>query len=573
MVMVRVISYILLFYTALSTTLSADDTRVSLQLDDQGIFADQEIKGTITIQHLKSKEIDPKSFNIKGEPLRVQFMRNVEISPKSDLIISFYSFQLPPKESGLHVMPGVNVKIGGRSYTTPAMTFEVKARSKMTKGPGGIILQLESFVEGKLPLYVGQQISVGYKIFFNGNIELTEQVLPLLNAAEFKKVGNERIGDVREGGISVRQIEQKIEAEKPGTFSFGPSYITGYTYTVDWRGKKQTMGGTIKAEAAPVTIQVLEFPKEGQPPSFNGSVGENIDFDVSLITPPLSTVGERFILSLVFTSAEDLSNVKLPEICCQPGFPGFFELDDIPPLPVEKDNSLMYSVDLRPLTPNVREIPSIEFSYFNPDKEVYEVRRSKGIAVTVKPSPSQKLPLVPGTPTVLDEQVPGSKSTKQGEVLWPERTSDAQPIEIHTIYPLEMDDLTNTLFGTWTVFLLLPFGGFLIYVQIDLREKRRKKASAKSVQDSDYWFRQAKGSKDHVGEFYRLLNKAFILRLNEQGLIEEEVQSPQQLPDEGICKKVKSFLCGIEEMRFTTRSQQSTEQILIEAEGLFYEIG
>lgn len=571
MVIIRVAIFLLLSLVAYNHTAMADDTRVTLQLSDKGIFAGQEVEGTVTIQHLKTDEVDPKSFNIKGEPLQVQFIKNVEISPQSDLVISFYNFTLPAQEAGLHVLPGINVKISGRSYSTPATTYEVKARSKMTRGPGGIILQLESFVDGKLPLYVGQEISVGYKIFFNGNIELTEQVLPLLDAAGFKKVGTERIGDVREGAISVRQIEQLIEAVKPGTFTFGPSYITGYTYTVDWRGKKQTMGGTIKAEAAPVKIVVMDFPKKGQPPSFNGSVGEDIDFDVSLISPPLATVGDKFVLSLVFSSPGDLSNIKLPEICCQPGFPGFFELDDIPPLPVERDGSVMYSVDLRPLTPNIREIPSIEFSYFNPDKEVYEVKRSKGIPVKVNPSPSKPLPLVPGTPTVPGTQVPSGSD--QTDVLWPATTSDTQPIEIHTIYPLEMDDLSNTIFGTWAVFLILPFGGFFIYVQIDLREKRKKKAKAKNIKDSAYWFGQAKNAKDNVGEFCHLLNKAFIMRLYEKGWIEEEHLSPQQLSNEGVCGDVKEFLCGIEEMRFTSKTLQSTDEIIDEAEALFYEIG
>ncbi len=570
MVIIRVAFCLLLSFVAYNQSAIANDTRVALQLSDKGIFANQEIKGTITVQHLKSDKVYPNTFNIKGDPLQVKFVRNVEISPQSGLVISFYSFKLPAQKAGLHVLSGVNVKIAGRSYSTPAMTYEVKPRSKITKGPGGVILQLESFVDGNLPIYIGQEISVGYKIFFNGNIELTEQVLPLLDASGFKKVGNERIGDVREGSISVRQIEQKIEATKPGTFTFGPSYITGYTYTVDWRGKKKTMGGTIKAEAAPVTIVVMDFPKEGQPPSFNGSVGEDIDFDVSLITAALSTVGDKFVLSLVFSSSEDLSNVKLPEICCQPGFPGFFELDDIPPLPVERDGSMMYSLGLRPLTPNIREIPSIEFSYFNPDKEVYEIRRSKGIPVTVKPSPSKPLPLVPGTPTVPDAKT--SRGSGQGDVLWPATTSDTQPIEIQTIYPLDIEDLSNTIFGTWAVFLILPFGGFFIYVQIDMREKRKKKAVAKNIKDSIYWFGEARNSKGDIGEFCHLLNKAFMMRLYEKGWIEDEHLSPQQLSDEGICKKVKSFLCGIEEMRFTSKALQSTDEIIVEADKLFYEI-
>jgi hypothetical protein len=569
MVTVRAFISTLVTLLFLSGIAVADDTRVSMQLSDKDIYPNEELQGTITVQHNRSDEVDPSAFHVKGEPLHVEFIRNVEISPQSDLVISFYSFQLPPQESGLHVLPGITVSVAGKSYSTPATTYEVKQRSTMVRGPGGIILQLETFVEGKLPMYVGQEISVGYRIFFNGNIELTEQVLPLIDAVGFKKIGSERIGDVREGGISVRQIEQLIEATKAETFTFGPSYLTGYTYTTDWRGKKKAMGGTIKAETAPVKIVVLDFPKEGQPSSFNGSVGEDIDFDVSLISPPLATVGDKFILSVTFSSDKDMPNIKLPEICCQPGFPGFFELDDIPPLPVERENSKMFSVDLRPLTPHIREIPSIEFSYFNPDKELYEVRRSKAISVRVNPSPSKSLPMSPGVPTAPDQKA----AVDQKDVVWPTTTAETQPIEIHTIYPLGMDDLTDRLFGTWAVFLILPFGGFFIYVQVDIREKRKKKVLAKGQKDSTYWFDQAKASQEDVADFYHLLNKAFILRLFENRWILEEVSSPQELPDEGMCKKVKHFLCGIDEMRFSQKRQQSNEDIIAVAEQLFYEIG
>lgn len=535
-----------------------DEIKVSAELSERAFFPNQPITGTITIQHLKSDTIDTTSFSLDGSPLEVKLLRTVEISPQSELTLSFYNFTVPKKEAGLHVLPGINVKIGGKNYKTPAMTYEIKRVAKVTTSTKGFVLQLEPFVEGKVPLYIGQKVTVGYRIFFNANFDLSEQVLPLLDAKGFKKVGKERIEDVKQGGMSVRQIEQAIQAEKPGSFSFGPSYLTGYTYTTDWRGRKKTVGKEIRAEAAPVEILVKDFPKEGKPPSFNGSIGSNIDFSIQLEGANQVTVGDRLTLSIEFSSSNDLAGVKLPELCCQPGIPGFFELDDIPPLPVKGPNSLLFTVDLRPLTPHIKEFPPMEFSYFNPESELYETKKSAPLAITVAPSPAKPLP------ESSDQKEPLNKT----EVTWPPTTPVPSPIEIHSIYPLTSSDLSNYLFGTWAVYLLIPFGALAIYIQVDIREKRRRKQKTEKKQDSLYWLKKAKAVTNNIPKLLHLLKKALFIKLKEEGIIENEEISIEELP----VGAVKSFLTEIEEKRFTGKGVIDSSETISKTETLLKKI-
>lgn len=538
-----------------STAIATGDVHVSMKLAAYEIFAGQQIEGEINVEHALSDVIDSHSFTMQGEPLPVQFVRQVKASPKSNLLVSIYSFRFSAEKPGLYLLPSVSLKVNGKSYATATLTYTVKAREESVKSLDKMIFQLHPFIDGKLPLYVGQQITVGYKIFFNGNIELTKQNLPLLEAEGFKKIGGDRIGDVTEGPLSAREIRQKIEAVKPGTFTFGPSHLEGYLYSTG----EQVKGEVVTAEAAAETIIVLDFPKEQKPPSFNGSLGENIDFTVSLLTQPHMSVGDKCVLSLLFTSSQKLANIKLPDICCQPGFPGFFELDDIPALPVEKNGSLTFSVTLRPLTAHMREVPSIEFAYFNPEKKMYELRKSKEIPIQLIPLPNRQL------------KISSETSLEREKIVWPPATSVAPAIEIHTIYVLNRGDLSNTWCGTWAVLLVVPLSVGCLYIQTEWREKLRRKAE-KEKMGSAYKLQLAKAAKDHLPEFCHLLHQALFQRLQEQGRIDEKLFSSEQLPNEGVCQKVKQFLSEIEERRFTNKPLPPADQLLAEAEELFREI-
>lgn len=556
----------LLLFLLVATSLSAvDDTRVTLQLSDGELYSSQKVTGTITIQHMKNEELSPSSFTMEGKPLSVEFLRNVEISPQSDLVITFYRFSLPPQEAGLHILPSVKVNVGGRSYSTPKTTYEVKRASSATTSRGGVILELEPFVVGESPLYVGERLKVGYRIFFNGNIELTEQVLPLLDAAGFRKIGSERIGDVKERGLSVRQIEQEIEATEAGSYSFGPSYLIGHIYRNDWRGKTVSVGEAMRADAPPVEIVVLAFPEKGRPPSFNGSVGRDIAFKVSLETAATVTVGDKIILSLLFSSKNDLAQVKLPEICCQPGFPGFFDVDDIPPLPVKSAGSLLFSVPIRPLTPHVKEIPSIEFSYFDPKEGSFVVKRSEPIALKVLPLPKKQLPLSPETPFKENRE-------EERSVTWPPVQKEGAPIEIDPYRPLDMGDLSNQWFGTWAVLLIIPIGALVLYIEWDLLARFRRRQATTRKKRSKEWLMRAEEALDDATPFYHYLSKALIERLYEKRWIASRELTSHQLPKGGAAERVANFLVAIEKRRYTGNEELAREEIYKRASTLYEEI-
>ena len=118
--------------------------------------------------------------------------------------------------------------------------------------------------------------------------------------------------------------------------------------------------------------------------------------------------------------------------------------------------------------------------------------------------------------------------------------------------------------------MIIPIGGGLIYFQYRLRnmfemmKKEQPKVRAEEV------FALALRREEHDSDFYHLLYGAFLLQLEEKGIIESSDLTTHQLPKEGITGEVRRFLLDIEHRRFAGKeepfsaSQKQQAKILFE---------
>src|SRR5262249_21319295 len=150
----------------------------------------------------------------EGKPLSVELIKEVEVSATSPLRITFYRFTLPGQTKGLHELPSISVKVGGKLLTSVPSTYEVGALAAGTP-TSGITLKLENLQQGSSTLYPGEHILLGYRYIYSGDIELTEEKIPLLNAPGLLKVGAKIIKDYTDKGLNYREITQEYEANKP----------------------------------------------------------------------------------------------------------------------------------------------------------------------------------------------------------------------------------------------------------------------------------------------------------------------------------------------------------------------
>lgn len=562
--------------------------QVDVDIESQ-FFGSAPIAGTVIVSHSKEEKIDPTRFKLGNEPLKVELIKEEPMTASGDLVLSLFRFQLPPKTIGLHIFPEVTVVIGGKDYQSVPRTYEVKDAASnnylpppqaqiqsqqysppQTSLPQAVkpqpYLQLKTYIDGPEELYPGQQIMVGYRYFYTSSLDTTQEVIPLLDAEGFTKIGDKLIAEKELNGMSVQQITQKIEAKEPGDYTFGPSILEGYSYELD-SGRKVYSKEKLSSTAPAITLHVVPFPKADKPPSFNGAIG-NFTWTVKLVSPTTVHVGDEIELSIDAKGDGNLDSVKLPELCCQPGMSGLFRLSDLPPVGEAKGDTKHFDVKLRPLSTAIKAVPQLEFSNFDPSTKKYVLFHSDPIPLTVislpsatsQPEPEAKsLPATPAQP---------EKESPKEQALPSEPSVEA--IDIGSSYPLQSKDLHNLPFGTWWSLLILPFGCAALIFQYNLSRYLAALKLKPKVISSEEIFSRAQSAPLGSAEAHTLLSQAFLQRLEEKGAISTADITPEALPATGVIGEVRTLLCAMEETRYAgTETQEKEEALLKKARSLF----
>lgn len=544
---------ILALFVFFCLPLCAADVKVSAEIDPEN-YDGEPLKGTITITHDKNEPIDTNSFMEGKNTLSAEFIKEVQISPDNPLVLSIYQFTLPAKREGLYALPSISVKVGRKIYQSPMSSYSIKAKrqaptakpvvptapqaptgsSKATKP----LLRLEASVDGSKSLYPGQRTRLVYYYFYSGNIGLTAEKLPLLDAEGFIKIGEKEINDYVQGNVSVREISQQVEAVAPGKYTFGPSLIEGHSNSEK-----------LSSEAPPVVLTVMPFPETDKPASFNGAVGQ-FTFKTSLLSSSDMTLGDEITLGLIISGKGNLKNITVSDLCCQPGMSGFFRLSDIPPAEKIEGDTKTIAAKIRPLNTLIKEVPSLEFSFFDPKSSKYVVLHSESIPITIKPGPSQ----------TEEQAAPSKPQIQQAEQEIKNKPTPA-PIQIESIVPLKSCDLYNRPFGTWWALTILPFAILLLLYQKHLKEYLEWKKNQKQIVTSRELFQRAFADQKKGKCDEEMLKASLKMAMEEAGLITSANIKDKELPDEGLGREVKSFFAALDEKRFAGKGSYNVNEI------------
>lgn len=394
-----VIYYLFLLFPFILHAIPTNDVSAEVQWDT--IYAGKPFTVTISVTHDSNDKIDSLSFTADDKKITPTLDRVVKLSSSSSLQISIYTLEMPGLPKGLHVLPTFSVKIKDQVVSSIPSGFEVKEGS--VASAGGAFLKLETVFTGAPPIYPGQRFFVGYRYLYNTSVDLIEEKLPLLEAKGFTRIGDKQIDSGEEKGISITQVVQKVEANLPGAYPFESSQIAGYSYTIDAKGNKHLSKSLLKSELPPFKIKVSPFPVANKPTSFRGAVGQYA-FQAKLLGSNQVNVGDKVQLELTVTGDGELEQVLPPNLCCQPGFSGYFKASDLPPETSIQKNAKTFLVDLYVENSAALSIPPIEFSYFNPASGEYEKKLSHALPLIVKKEPLEPIPHEPlAMPNAIEE--------------------------------------------------------------------------------------------------------------------------------------------------------------------------
>jgi len=548
---------LLVFFCLHACLLEAQQTiQVNANIDSEPVYTQRQISGLITVTHTKNQNIDSNTFKLGDTPLKVAFVKEVHPSPSEELTLSIYHFELPAKPKGLQLLAPISVVVDGQTYSSTPSTYEVKPIPESLQPK--LMLQLENTIEGANPLYPGQHIRLIYRFYFRGNISLTKESLPMLDVSGFSRLGSKEVKEGNAEGINIQEISQEYAGRTPGIYKFPISYITGYASQTDAEGNTILTPPELRAEAPPLTVIVNPFPAENQPASFNGAVGE-FQFNISLKTNAAIHLSDVIELAMGVRGTEGIDTVTLPDLSCQPGFSGFFQIGDMSSVGIVQGPSKYFKIELRPLSPSIKEIPSIEFSYFNPKEKRYAIIRSPPIALTILPQTNKPVALLEEA----KEAIPSA--------VWHDLpTAASQPPinELSGNAPIKPSDLFGIDLNLITLLYLIPAGIFLLLFQSHFRHTLLQKGPVKQITSQEL-FTKALHTAFATPDFFQNLEAAFLLKLKEKSEIASSIDAYENLPQQGKCGLVREFLSKMDEKRFTGRQDQIENSILLEAKQLF----
>ncbi|MBN9376932.1 MAG: hypothetical protein BGO14_02035 [Chlamydiales bacterium 38-26] len=520
------------------------DVSINASLDNSQAFQGWPIPGTLEVTHNETDKVEETSATLNNKPLKINLLRNVKISPDSPLMVSIYQFSIPSQKQGTYTLSPINLKVNGKNYQTLPISYEVKGpvnlSSQPTRGQAEASLKLEALIQGPKELYPGQMTKLVYRYIYRGNIALSKETLPMLEAQGLERIGRYEIQNLSEGETSVFEISQQVQALNPGDFSWGPSLVEGVVYVEDALGNKQFTSTTLSSEAPPVHVLVKPFPLEGQPASFKGAFGK-FTIKATLMSPAQVSVGDPLVVDLEISGkTSNWDRVSLPEICCQPGFSGLFKLSDLPSVGKLQENSKNFTVVLNPLSSAVAQIPAIQFSYFDPEKERYQVIDTKALPVSVSSQDMIELRSVAPLPV----------KTTSGPVDWIKIYQSLSPLEPQKMFVLTTRDLNNLFLGSWKILGLIPLLAILTLAQMVLKKVLKQSEKKDRQTSQDLYTELQKMSFDSLG-FFELYKKIFMVRLKEKGLIVDRDMSYEDLPLTGIEGEVRSILKEIDALRYS----------------------
>lgn len=220
-------------------------------------------------------------------------------------------------------------------------------------------------------------------------------------------------------------------------------------YSRDIFGRRQYHPQAVTIEVQPrvlqtaaVPIRVKDFPKEGMPEGFFGAVGQ-FRLEASIDASEVEE-GQAITYRLKLTGEGNLNTLELPRLSDVESFKSY---DSANTLNLRKDR---YRVEgekiletvLVPTRAGAYEIPAIQFSFWDPSREKYEVLSTRPFGIKVRPAPGSKSQPPAGESAVAlsTPQVPPQKAastgsgTRPGKAARPKRegfpASDLEPLRV-----------------------------------------------------------------------------------------------------------------------------------------------
>ena len=383
---------------ALASTVSAQDSPISAEVDYNQVSIDEVFTLTVTVTGSTSApepNLPPIEWAtiIDRSPVQL-FGRIGSAFVRQD--VNYYRLQ--PTKLGTHAIGPVSVDIGGQTYETEPIEVEVTragtGRVSPRPAPPPFVLPglspaeeqdaflVSALVDNPSP-YVGQQITYTFRyLSILGFFARPQGYEPPAFTGFWHRqdpfwrdirdiVGTRRYRGMEVNTLIFPAVEGNVTIE-PATITVPPSVFRS--------------GRTL--ETNPVELEVRSLP-EGGPGDFRGAVG---DYRVAARVAGGAVANEPLTLTLYVTGRGNLETLPEPDL---PELAGWRSFDGESSVNTQITDGVLTGIRTIervyvPTSPGEFTIPPIPFSFFDPFAEEYRTVTTEPIPLTVAPSSGQE---------------------------------------------------------------------------------------------------------------------------------------------------------------------------------------
>lgn len=349
-----------------------------------------------------------KDFRVLSGPNQSTSMQIINGVSSSSLTLSYI---LLPNTTGAYTIGSASIQYEDKTFTTDPIKVTVVKGSQKPKDESNSQVSNEEIAKNlfiratidKNKVYLGEQVTITYKLYTRLNIaaQMSVDKLPQYQGFWAEELETARnitfsreiidgqqysVGLLKRAAIFPNQtgklevtpfeltipiqVQKKKNPNNVWDDFFGDPF--GRSEVVEYQAKSNTL-----------KLDVIPLPENNKPASFRGAVG-SYDFDATIDKQKTKT-NEPITLKFNISGSGNIKLLELPPFELPNGFEKYDPKIDEQINRTGKINGTKKAEYL--LIPRIagsREIPAIEFSYFDPENKSYHTIKSKSFNVTIE---------------------------------------------------------------------------------------------------------------------------------------------------------------------------------------------
>ncbi len=412
--MIRCANILVLVCLLIPGTVRAAGISFSAAVDRETISISDRLTYTLTVEGTREGRPDLPDipgFEMVGSASRTHF----SLVNNQTRVIQELSYTLMPLRTGEFTIPSARLVHGGRTYRTrpvrvrvvdgpappadppppaaprlPAVTERPEERPEAEEPPALFIITEIDREEA----YVNEQITLTLRLYHRPRVDIRDYYRSTTGFIE-ERLGEQRNFVEVRNGIRYRVMEKRwaIFPSTTGELTIGPTDLKGlFLGRMNFFEFNVWQPFHLRSEPSSVTVRSL--PRKGQPDYFRGAVG---DFEIRAEADPTAVrAGDPITVTMKIAGEGNLDTGVFPEFLPGEEFRTFSPETET--RKTVRDGRLggekIFQQVLIPLTEEVREIPAVSFSFFDPGREEYRTVTSPPVPVEVEPAPDRETLLV-----------------------------------------------------------------------------------------------------------------------------------------------------------------------------------